>query len=1025
MKLVPGLYEAAITEELEVALKELHDSDFTREPLSEDAAPHVLARLLHDATVKALRALPAEGRLDAQLGLANKLLALLSEVSTHSGLSSDDWLRRPAELLLAISKRADQRLGSGQLVRPSLPLRHSDLLVNGPRDLRVGNEVRRELASADRVDLLVSFVKWTGVRLLKDELRAFVARRPGGLRVLTTTYMGATEANALEFLIGELKADVRISYDTRRTRLHAKAWLFHRDSGFTTGLVGSSNLSSAAMLDGIEWNVRLSSVDNGAILSKFITTFDQYWDDGEFEPYDRERFLASTQHRDEARDALARAVQLRPYRHQQEALDALATERARGHHRNLIDAATGSGKTVMAALDYARLCAAGHRPSLLFVAHRQELLKQSLATFRAALRDGHFGELLVADERPQLGSHVFASIQSLHERRLETLRPDAYDVVIVDEFHHAEADTYRALLEHLTPRTLLGLTATPERADGKNVLAFFEHRIAFELRLWDAIDQGLVVPFQYFGIHDDTDLSTVDFRAGRYDVSALEKLYTADDVRALAVLKELERQTPDVGALTALGFCVSVRHAEFMAAFFSKRGVPSLAVSGETPARERAEALRRLASGEVKVLFSRDLFNEGLDVPSVNTVLFLRPTESATVFLQQLGRGLRHETNKSCLTVLDFVGTARREFRFDERFRALTGLSTRREVERAIEAGFPHLPAGCEIRLDRQAQKAVLENVRAHLGSRRAELLADLKGLGDVRLPVFLEQTGLTPEELYREDASRALTNLKRELRLRPGDQLDLEPVRALGRMLHVDDEVRLSRWLELLSAPKSPSLREEPHLFMLFAVLGFVNSPVSELPRHFERLWREGDLLEELRDLLGLMLDRIRRPTFELPRSPFRVHATYSRDELSAGLMELRKGKLIRTQGGVFASEAASADVLYVTLDKDPDHFTPTTLYNDYPISPTRFHWESPSATKAESEPGRRYRRAGSDLSWRTLLFVRRSKYTPNGATAPYLFLGPVRYISHEREKPMQIIWELERAMPPAFFAEAKVAAG
>ncbi len=1026
MKLVPGLYESAVTKGLRDALRALKEADTTLEPLTDASAPHVLARLVYDATVRAMRALPTEERLASQLDLANRVFALLGQHSQEAGIGADEALAEPAELLLAIADRAQARLGMAELVRPSLPLRHSDLLVNGPRDLRVGNEVRRELASADGVDLLVSFVKWSGLRLLRTELKDFVARRPGRLRVLTTTYMGASDAEAIEAL-RELGAHVKVSYDTRRTRLHAKAWLFHRDSGFTTGLVGSSNLSAAAMLDGCEWNVRLSTVDNAPILTKFLTTFEQYWEDGEFEEYDRERFRESTTRRDADRDALARAVQLRPFSHQKAALDALEAERAQGHHRNLLVAATGTGKTVIAALDYARQCTAGRQPSLLFVAHRQEILKQSLATFRAAMRDGHFGELLVGDERPVLGQHVFASVQALHGERLKSLAPDAYEVVIVDEFHHAEADTYRRLLEHLRPKLLVGLTATPERGDGRSVLDWFDGRVAFELRLWDAIDQGLVVPFQYFGIHDGTDLSNVDFRAGRYDVASLDRLYSADTARALAVLREVERQVPRLDGLKALGFCVSVKHAEFMARYFSDHGLPSVAVSGESSREVREAAVRGLRQGEVRVIFSRDLFNEGLDVPSVNTVLFLRPTESATVFLQQLGRGLRHEEGKACLTVLDFVGSARREFRFDERFRALTGASTRREVERAVVEGFPHLPAGCEIRLDRASQKAVLENIRAHLGTQTEELRADLRRLGDVGLAEFLDSCGLSPEEFYRDgDARRVLANLKRDLELRPGDQLEFEPARALARVLHVDDLERLGRWVDWLRAEAPPeTMVGNPHALMLFAVLGYVRSPVEQLLPHFRELWKERDLVEELVALFGLLADRIRRPTHALPGLPFRVHATYTRDEVSAGLGEVRKGKLMRTQGGVFEAKPASADVLFVTLDKDPKHFTPTTLYKDYPISPTRFHWESQGVTRADSATGRRYQKAGQDPSWRTLLFVRKGKETAAGTTSPYLFLGPVRYVSHESEKPMQIIWELEREMPPAFFAEAKVAAG
>lgn len=1004
-----------------------HDGlDVEREPLTDSGAPHVLARVIHDAALRALRALPGEERMTEQVALANQVLKLLGDTAPTSGIEREDEVAPPGELLLSIADRAGVKLGTSHVERPTLPLRHSDLLVNGPRDLRVGSEVRRELASADRVDLLISFIKWSGVRLLQRELREFAARRPGALRVLTTTYTGASDAEAIEALI-ELGATVRVSYDTRRTRLHAKAWLFHRDSGFSTAYIGSSNLSSAAMLDGCEWNVRLSNVDNAPLLTKFITTFEQYWADGEFEPYDRARFLEQTSRRSADLDALARAVQLRPFAHQLAALDALEAERARGHSRNLIVAATGSGKTVISALDYARQCSPGHRPSLLFVAHRRELLVQSRATFRAALRDGNFGELLVGDERPVFAHHVFASIQALHDARLSALAPHAYEHLVVDEFHHAEADTYRRLLTHLAPKTLLGLTATPERADGKSVLEWFDQRTAYELRLWDAIDQGLVVPFQYFGIHDGTDLSTVDFRAGQYDTEQLERLYTGDTARCLAVLRELERLVPNRDALRALGFCVSVRHAEYMAAFFSTHGVPARAVSGRSTSAERAAALADLQRGAIKVLFSRDLFNEGLDVPSVNTVLFLRPTESATVFLQQLGRGLRHEEGKTCLTVLDFVGSARREFRFDERFRLLTRCATRAEVARAIEEGFPHLPAGCEIRLDREAQRAVLDNVRQQLGARTAELRDELRRLGDVDLPVFLDRTGLTLEELYRDgDAQRTLTGLKRELGITPGDPLRFEAARALARVLHVDDPARLDAWRAWLSEPIPPQPARSSRLGQqLFAALGYAARPLAELPTCFEELWRATDLREELVALWGILADRVRRPTPELAETPFRLHATYSRDEISAGLGEQRKGKLLRTQGGVLEAKPARADVLFVTLDKDPRHFTPTTLYKDYPLSPTRFHWESQGATRADSATGLRYQRAGASTDWRTWLFVRKSRETSTGVTSPYLFLGPVRYVSHVGEKPMQIVWELEHAMPADFFGATKLAAG
>jgi superfamily II DNA or RNA helicase/HKD family nuclease len=1023
MKLAPGLYEQLFTHGLDQALRAANDAHAEREPLHEEAAPHILARHLYDTLVRAFRNLPEEDRLEKQVALANRLVALLGEAAPSAGIDTDEAVVAPAELLLALRRRADARLGTGALTRPSLPLRHSDLLVNGPRDLRIGSEVRRELASADAVDVLVSFVKWNGVRMMRPELARFLERCPGRLRVLTTTYMAATDPEAIEEL-ERLGAEVRVSYDERRTRLHAKAWLFRRDSGFSTALVGSSNLSPSAMHDGCEWNVRLSAVDNRTILDKFLVTFEQYWQDTDaFEPYDRARFLEVTRRRDPARDALTRALQLRPLPHQVAALDALAYERAHGHHKNLVVAATGTGKTVVAALDYARLRKEmGGDATLLFVAHREEILDQSLALYRAAVRDGHFGEKLAGRHKPREGRHVFASIQALHGERLRALRPDAYDVVVIDEFHHAAADSYDALLRHLEPKILLGLTATPERADGQSVLGWFDGRIATELRLWDALDQGLVSPFQYFGIHDGTDLSAVDFASGRYDVATLENVYTADHARAGLVLRAIHDYVRHPRSMRALGFCVSVAHAELMAAFFNEKGLPSLAVHAETTEAERRLALQKLRDGTVNVVFAKDLFNEGVDVPAVDTVLFLRPTESATIFLQQLGRGLRLDADKACLTVLDFIGHAHRKFRFLDRFQALSR-GTRAEVRRAIEDGFPHLPSGCDIRLDRESHQIVLANVRSAVSNVWSEMARDLRELGDVRLPRFLRDAGLAAEELYARP-KRSFSALRHEAGLRPEPVAD-DITRAIPRLLYVDDDARLDAWRAWLSRETPPPADPtSPLLLMLAACLGLTRRPVTELAQGLDEVWAERDVREEILDVLDLLADRQRRPTYPVERLPFRIHATYSRDEISAGLLQLRKEKLLRTQGGVLKCPEARADVLYVELDKDPKHYTPTTLYEDRVISPTLFQWESQSRTRADSETGRRYRTHASQ-DWRILLFVRQRAEDERGFTSPYLFLGPVRYVSHESEKPMRILWELGRPVPPELYAAVKIAAG
>ena len=1011
----PGLYDKLITLELASQLQDPQLKSETK-PLAVDSSAEVLAGHVSRFVANILGSMTGSEteKIDKQVDLTNRVIDLL--VDAQADVEPGDRVTK--DRLLQVLRKDQIRLGEGVITRPQLALRHSDLIVNGPSDLRVGREIQRELASADRVDVLVSFVMWSGFIELRDALQAFCDRHGNHppLRFLTTTYMGATDQKALEALVA-MGAEVRVSYDARRTRLHAKAWLFHRDSGFSTGMVGSSNLSYAALRDGCEWNVRLSNVDNPAILRKFEATFEQYWDDEMFEAYDREQFIeVQSRRRSPERDALAELANLRPHKHQQIVLEALMAERAAGHHRNLVVAATGTGKTVIAALDYKGL---GDRPSLLFVAHRREILEKSRATYRAALNDGNFGELLTGKDRPPVvGRHVFASIQSLHEKRLLDLAPDAYDVVVVDEFHHAEAATYTALLEHLRPKILLGLTATPERGDGRSILHWFNDRIAAESRLWDALDNALLVPFQYFGVADHTDLSHIDFRAGRYAIEALEKVYTADEHRARQVLRALHERIRDPFEMRALAFCVSVKHAQFMAAFFVKNGLKAVAVTGKTAQSERGGAILKLKRGEICALFTVDVFNEGVDIPEVDTVLFLRPTESATLYLQQLGRGLRLHEGKACLTVLDFIGRANQSFRFDLRFRAMLGGGTRAETGNSVEDGFPRLPSGCSIQLEEAAQAVVLQNIRQQL-SRWKHLADDLTE--DWPLATFLKRAELELEELYQNGKCFSL------LRLHCGYLKDLPETgitRALPRILYVDDGDRLERWQSWLSRDTPPDADPtDRHQLFLFAALGQAQRPLDELADFLRELWAHQGVLAELRQLLAVLDDRRRSHTYAISGLPFRVHGTYSRDEISAGLGEERGGKLLRTQSGVYMCRKHRCDVLYVTLEKDSEGFTPTTLYSDYALSAHRFHWESQSGTKQDSATGRRY--AGPPAGWRILLFVRKARKNSRKQTMPYLFLGPVQLVSARGDRPIQIVWELERAMPAGWFGEVKIAAG
>jgi superfamily II DNA or RNA helicase/HKD family nuclease len=718
----------------------------------------------------------------------------------------------PGEVLSAIGERRPD--GSVRTAgRPMIPLLDTTLLTNAPGEPRVGSQVLTEIESADAIDLVMAFIRTSGLMPIAEVLREHCGRgRP--LRVLTTTYTGSTEARALD-LLADLGAEVRVSYDLTTTRLHAKAWLFHRRSAFNTAYVGSSNLTHSAQIAGLEWNVRVSAARNPDVVKKIEAVFDSYWEGGDFVPYDRVDFLESLERtgRSSGRDLVVLSpleVRLEPF--QERLLELITLSRTRGHHRNLLVSATGTGKTVMAAVDYGRLRSSLPRARLLFVAHREEILDQSQAMFRQVMRDPTFGEKWVGGERPVAFDHVFASIQSLAAAGLQHLAADHFDVIIVDEFHHAAASSYQKLMNTLKPTELLGLTATPERADGLPILHWFGDRIAAELRLWDAIEQHRLAPFAYYGIHDGVDLSQVPWRRGRgYDETALTNVYTSDAAWVRFVYQQLEKHVDDMSTIRCLGFCVSVAHARFMATRFQAIGVKAAAIWGETPDAERRAAIRDLHDGNVQVIFSVDLFNEGVDVPSVDTILMLRPTESATLFLQQLGRGLRIAQGKTVCTVLDFVGTHRREFRFDQRYRALLG-GTRLDLERAITDGFPFLPAGCHMELDRVARTIVLRSIRDALPSRWPEKVAELRALAQSGKPIimasYLVETGLEVADIYANNRSWSAMRDAAGLPVGPAGEHEVALRRGIGRMLHIDDLQRLDAYGLLVHHSDCPDVR-------------------------------------------------------------------------------------------------------------------------------------------------------------------------------------------------------------------------
>jgi len=454
--------------------------------------------------------------------------------------------------------------------------------------------------------------------------------------------------------------------------------MFHRKTGFGSAYVGSANLSGAALTGGLEWTVKLTQRAQESLFARASAHFETLWADNEFQRYDPD----NVEHRQALTAALGREsfggestatvsfFDLQPKTYQQEMLEQLSAERAHGRWRNLVVAATGTGKTVVAAFDYKNTCRLeGGRPRLLFVAHREEILRQALRTYREVLRDPEFGDLLTGGHEPERHDHLFATIDSVTSRGLVgAAGADHWHTVVIDECHRLAADRFDAFATAVKPRVLLGLTATPERSDGQPIAHYFDPRPdgspAVELRLWHALDLQLLAPFEYYACDDATDFSEVPWdKPGERE--AVDNLVTGNDVRARLVVNEWRRLASDAKQSRAVVFCVSVAHAEFMTAWLNRAGLPSACVVGTTPAEERRRAPQRLLSGELCALVTVDLYNEGIDLPMVDTLLLLRPTQSPVLFQQQIGRGLRLSPGKESCLVLDFVGQHRTEFRFD------------------------------------------------------------------------------------------------------------------------------------------------------------------------------------------------------------------------------------------------------------------------------------------------------------------------------------------------------------------------
>ena len=1033
-----GIYEEIINNKI---LKEISNEELIigKEKLDSEDAKTFLTQYIAEITKTALKCVRDEitdpqNYLLKQVELCNDIIELLKQKLNEDEFE-DLKITESAEVLTYVYDRMNNSNFNNQVIRPETSISRTSLFTGARKEPNLQEEIKREIFSADEICMLVSFIKWSGLRTILDELKLFTERGKK-LKIITTSYMEATDFKAVEELSKLANTEVKISYDTERTRLHAKSYIFKRENGFTTAYVGSSNMSNVAMTSGLEWNVKLSEKESFEIIAKINATFETYWNDSTFETFDN-----SEKNREYLKNALSKSknnktdmtfeFDIKPYTYQKEILENLEAERKIfGRYRNLVVAATGVGKTVISAFDYKRFRDENPRARLLFVAHREEILKKSRDTFRYICKNLNFGELLVGNNKPESIENLFVSIQSLNSSKLiERTSPDFYDYIVIDEVHHGAAQSYKKLLEYYKPKVLLGLTATPERMDGEDITRFFDKKMAYELRLPEAIDNKLLCPFQYFGVSDFVDLSELKWTRGGYEVSELENVYVLDTEkakrRAQDIITNTIKYVDDIENVKALGFCVSIKHAEFMANEFNNAGIPSIALTGNSNDEIRKNAAKNLTDGNIKVIFTVDLFNEGVDIPQINTILFLRPIESLTIFLQQLGRGLRISEGKECLTVLDFIGQSNKNYKFADKYRALIG-KTKKSVESYVKDGFVSLPKGCFIKLEKQAKEYVLRNIKG-LKNNKDVLIGKIKYFENdtgekLNLKNFLRYNNISLDEFY--NGKRTFSRLCTEAEIIQDFQYENEEVlnKRIVNLLSMDSPKLIDFSRKYINNSDMNLNKEDLILRNMLYYTFYVKNPeregISSIKEGIEKIISNRLIKEEILDILDILYEKINCVPIKNSYDficPLEVHCKYTQAQILAGLEYYREDFYGPMLEGVKYFKDKDLDIFFITLNKSEKDFSELTLYEDYAISENLFHWQSQHKDTEKSKNVQRYVNSNGRVS----LFVREYK-TENGKASPYIYLGECTHVSHQGNNPVSFIWKLKNNIPGKFISEA-----
>lgn len=1039
-----GVYEQIINRLFLLKLNKVDAERFYigKKLISKDDAVHILSKYLQHLIEVAFIGTPEDQDVDKYIEFVNSVIRTLGKEFNVDDTELD-LVDAQKSILTAVIDRTNCEYPDIEkhlrAITPVTSLSRSALFFGGRGPADMESELNKEILCADEICWVVSFIKTSGLNLLWNSLKKFTSEGKC-LRIITTTYTGATDYDAIARLATLPNTEIKISYDGTQDRLHAKSYIFIRNSGFHTAYIGSSNLSSYALKDGKEWNFKATQFELPQVIENVRNSFESYWCDDTFECFvpgvsdERLKKALGIDWETPLLDFSALDL-MRAKDYQQEILEKLDVERnVHGHFRNLVVAATGTGKTVIAAFDFKRYREAHPDCHFLFIAHRQEILHQAMQTFRIVLDDPNFGSIWDGNNEPSNYQHVFASKDTLRNR-VDTLqlRADYYDYMVVDEVHHIVAPTYVKLMTCFKPQILLGLTATPERTnEQEDITVFFDGHISAEIRLPAALNAGLLAPFYYYGIPDNVNLSEVKWSGHGYDIAELSRIYTQNDYRTGLILRKMQEYIGNnqLHKVRALCFCVDKNHAKFMNAKFTLAGLKTDVLTSDDDDRHRNIVKKRLQAGTINYLFVVDLFNEGVDIPEIDTILFLRPTESATVFLQQFGRGLRLHKDKDHLTVLDFVGHSRAEFSYKERFEALIGRHSQ-NIKDEIEGGFANAPFGCKIILEEKAKEEIIANIEGYLRSLNKgriikEIAAYYKLAKDAfSLKGFLTYSHVPFHKVYgsmtwgelcqlagvRKDVSVHAAQIKYAVKKKWLATDSFSYFKQLLRFADSGFKCDTTKFTEL----------EQRYAVMLYYDLYDKAGSYTSIAQMFNDLASDVLFVQEFKEVVEYLKDKCVAPEKEDNSvyknwNPLRLHGIYTKAQIQAALGLSTLARKSPSREGVERLKDIKLEAMYVDIIKKREEGS-MTAYKDYAQNREFFHWETQNRVSEGSREAEAYRNGENNM----LLFVRQQVEHPDfGCRMGFTYLGQVTMNSIEGSKPMQIVWHLNTPMSEATYAFA-----